>query len=628
MKNEHYPAEEPEQNQAAEDSERRADGETDAGKGAISADLIRGHINTIILRTLDERDKYGYEIINEIEEKSHGQYTLKQPTLYSALKRLESQGYIKAYWKTDEVSSGGRRKYFTLTELGREYSEKNQSEWEYSRTVIDSLISDRSFDFSRPAPTPVDFNILKKSVSRVYTGGKDEENQSDDRPAVNAPKADERSEYAKKYDEIENSPVRNEYSGQTVVNDLYVGQPSPAEKETAAGNNVSGAQSPQYAAPQGDPAHMQGGAQPAQPDPVYARMQPAQGQTEYVQEQPQQFYQPAPGQQPYPAEQQVYQPYTPYGQPVQQPPAMPQQYRQADGIAPGQAFPQYVQTDEQERQTRNAMRELFSSGNARSGQTDESAAEEQRRAAHENFLKLIAEQDENRGTVPNSDAIDTQKLIYTNKPETERDYKKLVNNIFSKAIKDAPEQAEAEPARTDERQPNAPSGEVPAYASYVSDAMQDKARSDGLKVSSASQVRTKGARNTTFNKGAVLFACSVIIGIVLLIEFVVCISLMQPLGIGIMYPMTILLIGLVQLAVFGAMYACGYGRKSIRPASHGYVALCLVLTVIGILIICLVSFLLDINFGSGTDVAIKIVIPSVTALNVAIFGVSYYFLAK
>lgn len=67
----------------------------DSSKGAISADLIRGHINTIILRTLDERDKYGYEIINEIEDKSHGQYTLKQPTLYSALKRLETQGVHK-----------------------------------------------------------------------------------------------------------------------------------------------------------------------------------------------------------------------------------------------------------------------------------------------------------------------------------------------------------------------------------------------------------------------------------------------------------------------------------------------------------------------------------------------------
>ena len=133
-------------------------------KSGISADLIRGHINTIILRTLYERDKYGYEIIEEIEKKSHGQYSLKQPTLYSALKRLETQGYINAYWKTDEVSLGGRRKYYTLTDSGREITEKNQAEWEYSRTVIDNLISDRSFDFSRPAPTPVDFKILKQTT--------------------------------------------------------------------------------------------------------------------------------------------------------------------------------------------------------------------------------------------------------------------------------------------------------------------------------------------------------------------------------------------------------------------------------------------------------------------------------
>jgi PadR family transcriptional regulator PadR len=124
-----------------ESSSTTEESETD-GKSSISADLIRGHINTIILRTLYEKDKYGYEIIAEIEQKSHGQYTLKQPTLYSALKRLESQGYIKAYWKTDEVSSGGRRKYFTLTDSGKEITEKNQAEWEYSRTVIDNLISD------------------------------------------------------------------------------------------------------------------------------------------------------------------------------------------------------------------------------------------------------------------------------------------------------------------------------------------------------------------------------------------------------------------------------------------------------------------------------------------------------
>ncbi len=47
---------------------------------SVSSDLIRGHINTIILRALYEGDKYGYEIIADIESKSHGQYSLPQPS--------------------------------------------------------------------------------------------------------------------------------------------------------------------------------------------------------------------------------------------------------------------------------------------------------------------------------------------------------------------------------------------------------------------------------------------------------------------------------------------------------------------------------------------------------------------
>ena len=80
----------------------------------ISADLIRGHINTIILRCLYEGDKYGYDIIYEIERKSGGLYSLKQPTLYSALKRLESLNYVTSYY--GDFSNGGRRKYFSLTD--------------------------------------------------------------------------------------------------------------------------------------------------------------------------------------------------------------------------------------------------------------------------------------------------------------------------------------------------------------------------------------------------------------------------------------------------------------------------------------------------------------------------------
>lgn len=113
----------------------------------INSDLIRGNINTIILKALFEGDRYGYDIIKEIEEKSHGQYILKQPTLYSCLKRLENQGFIEAYWG-EQSSNGGRRKYYKLTDSGREVFKQNQDEYEYSRTVIDTLISENKYNLN------------------------------------------------------------------------------------------------------------------------------------------------------------------------------------------------------------------------------------------------------------------------------------------------------------------------------------------------------------------------------------------------------------------------------------------------------------------------------------------------
>lgn len=59
---------------------------------SINSDLIRGNVTTIILKALLDEDRYGYDILREIEVKSSGQYKLKQPTLYSCLKRLENKG--------------------------------------------------------------------------------------------------------------------------------------------------------------------------------------------------------------------------------------------------------------------------------------------------------------------------------------------------------------------------------------------------------------------------------------------------------------------------------------------------------------------------------------------------------
>lgn len=82
----------------------------------------RGSVNNIILKTLVNGDKYGYEIIKEVEEFSDGKIVLKQPSLYSSLGRFEEKGIVSSYWEDSDI--GGRRHYYHLTEVGHEYYEK------------------------------------------------------------------------------------------------------------------------------------------------------------------------------------------------------------------------------------------------------------------------------------------------------------------------------------------------------------------------------------------------------------------------------------------------------------------------------------------------------------------------
>ncbi len=106
---------------------------------SISSDLIRGHIDTIILHTLLDGDKFAEQISETIEIKSENAYKINQATLYSALKRLQNIKLLNSYQK-DIENGAGRRKFFTLTEKGRETVDQNLSSWSYSRAIIDKLI--------------------------------------------------------------------------------------------------------------------------------------------------------------------------------------------------------------------------------------------------------------------------------------------------------------------------------------------------------------------------------------------------------------------------------------------------------------------------------------------------------
>jgi len=105
---------------------------------SIAPDLIRGHTDTIILARLMGGDNYGYEINKSIQQKTGGRYELKEATLYTAFRRLEEAGCISSYWG-DELT-GARRRYYRITDIGRDTYITLIDDWENAKTMIDKLI--------------------------------------------------------------------------------------------------------------------------------------------------------------------------------------------------------------------------------------------------------------------------------------------------------------------------------------------------------------------------------------------------------------------------------------------------------------------------------------------------------
>ena len=108
----------------------------------ITADMIYGHTDSIILRRLLDGDSYGYEINRAIRERSHGQFEFKEATLYTAMRRLEKDGSVCSYWGDDAASGGGRRRYFTITDAGRQYYARRVREWRSLAELMHLLLDE------------------------------------------------------------------------------------------------------------------------------------------------------------------------------------------------------------------------------------------------------------------------------------------------------------------------------------------------------------------------------------------------------------------------------------------------------------------------------------------------------
>lgn len=104
----------------------------------ISADAIRGYVDLIVLTLLTRHESYAYELAKEITETSHGEYAIKQTTLYTAVKRLEATGLVESHPGLSET--GKPRTYYRLTPAGRTHLVEKTEEWALTKSVVDRFV--------------------------------------------------------------------------------------------------------------------------------------------------------------------------------------------------------------------------------------------------------------------------------------------------------------------------------------------------------------------------------------------------------------------------------------------------------------------------------------------------------
>ena len=104
----------------------------------IEKSLLSGSTPLLILSLLKDEDMYGYQMVAELAKRSDDTFQLKEGTLYPLLHTLEKQGWVRSYAK--QTPGGRERKYYRLTDDGREQLEYKEKEWRLFSAKVNAVL--------------------------------------------------------------------------------------------------------------------------------------------------------------------------------------------------------------------------------------------------------------------------------------------------------------------------------------------------------------------------------------------------------------------------------------------------------------------------------------------------------
>jgi transcriptional regulator len=102
------------------------------------AELLQGTLDMLILKVVALGPLHGYGMVQRIQRISNEALQIRQGSLYPALYRLESHGWLKAEWK---VTDGGREaKFYSLTKLGQQRLKDETESWDRLCSAISLVL--------------------------------------------------------------------------------------------------------------------------------------------------------------------------------------------------------------------------------------------------------------------------------------------------------------------------------------------------------------------------------------------------------------------------------------------------------------------------------------------------------
>jgi PadR family transcriptional regulator PadR len=95
--------------------------------GKIRGQLLKGTTTLLVLTVLRDGELYGYEIAQQVRERSGGAFAPSEGSLYPALHALEADGALEASWRVSD--RGPRRRYYKITRSGLAMLDAHAQEW-------------------------------------------------------------------------------------------------------------------------------------------------------------------------------------------------------------------------------------------------------------------------------------------------------------------------------------------------------------------------------------------------------------------------------------------------------------------------------------------------------------------